>query len=308
MTSIPSITEPEVTMIWVLVLGSAACLAITIQHLRAAWHARWDRRSVVTTWRKVWPATPSTWAQLDRRIWRRMTASVSAGVAGHVILPTRFVAWVASADYEMLGAGRTMIEDHLAGELQKRAAKQGWHASEAPSLEIREDPDLLPGQLKVDGRFTACVGNVSASFDGESTAPAPRLHSALAQTELLATQAENEQGIARTVRVSASSGRTQHRLTGPDGLDVDLHPSHGAVTVGRERTATVVLHDSVVSGWHARLTFRDSGWWITDTHSKNGTWIGDTPVQPGDSGVTRLTSGDHIRLGTSGPVLVISEL
>jgi hypothetical protein len=59
-------------------------------------------------------------------------------------------------------------------------------------------------------------------------------------------------------------------------------------TIGRDSRCDLLIEDSTVSRWHARLDRQDDGWVLTDVGSTNGTRVNGwrarqpMPVQPGD--------------------------
>ena len=74
------------------------------------------------------------------------------------------------------------------------------------------------------------------------------------------------------------------------GADLPLRP---VTRLGRSSASTIVLNDTMVSGEHAVIAFRDGGWWLVDRGSTNGTIVNDQPVR----GEVGLTTGDVIGLG-----------
>ena len=51
--------------------------------------------------------------------------------------------------------------------------------------------------------------------------------------------------------------------------------------LGAEADNEVVLNDTFVSGYHARLRWDGVVWWLEDLHSKNGTLVNRRPWPPG---------------------------
>jgi pSer/pThr/pTyr-binding forkhead associated (FHA) protein len=64
---------------------------------------------------------------------------------------------------------------------------------------------------------------------------------------------------------------------------------------GRRPDCAIVLHDSAVSGHHARISWDSESWQIDDLGSRNGTYVnGRRIAQP-----TALLAGDEIRMGAA---------
>jgi pSer/pThr/pTyr-binding forkhead associated (FHA) protein len=96
-------------------------------------------------------------------------------------------------------------------------------------------------------------------------------------------------------------------------LDRTANRSHRVdsadAVVGRDPTAALPMQGEaalVVSGRHARFFLADGAWWVEDIGSRNGTYLGGQRLQVGAP--RRLSIGDEVSLGTSGPRLQIQEL
>jgi hypothetical protein len=120
-------------------------LAIAGRHLRVRWQTGSAVDALQLAFRKVWPAAPLTWAQLDQRIWRRLCASVTPGVSGHIIVPSTFLVKLSPPDFELIGDAAGAMADHLAAEMRKRARSKGWHITTGPAVAFRMDPDVYDG-------------------------------------------------------------------------------------------------------------------------------------------------------------------
>jgi DNA-binding winged helix-turn-helix (wHTH) protein len=68
----------------------------------------------------------------------------------------------------------------------------------------------------------------------------------------------------------------------------------GENLIGRDHSAAVWLDSSTISRRHARIVIQDADATLEDLGSKNGVYLQDVRVEA----PTRLTDGDHIRLGT----------
>lgn len=88
-------------------------------------------------------------------------------------------------------------------------------------------------------------------------------------------------------------------LDGPDtGKSFELS---GAVVVGRDDTAGIVLGDPEVSRRHASLALGDGGVEVEDLESMNGTWVAGHRIQERCS----VAPGDKIRVGRTLMQLVV---
>lgn len=76
------------------------------------------------------------------------------------------------------------------------------------------------------------------------------------------------------------------------GAPVMLKLSPNGVTLGRSAQNQLVLLDSEISRFHARVLKKGDTWVIVDLNSRNGTYVNDSQVTIQD-----LSLGDRIRLG-----------
>lgn len=74
------------------------------------------------------------------------------------------------------------------------------------------------------------------------------------------------------------------------GEVIDLR-SH--TTLGRAPDNHLVLLDTFVSSYHARLERRDGEWWLTDLDSRNGTLLNGVPITKS----VPLVDGDIVGVG-----------
>ncbi len=88
------------------------------------------------------------------------------------------------------------------------------------------------------------------------------------------------------------------RLCVVNGGGTLLHPGdafslYAHATLGRAPDNHVVLPDTYVSSYHARLDRRDGEWWLSDLGSRNGTRLNDVPITK----AVPLANGDVIGIG-----------
>jgi hypothetical protein len=73
----------------------------------------------------------------------------------------------------------------------------------------------------------------------------------------------------------------------------DIFALYTHATLGRAPDNHIVLPDTHVSSYHARLDRRDGEWWLTDLGSRNGTRLNDVPI----TRPVPLAAGDLIGVG-----------
>ena len=92
-----------------------------------------------------------------------------------------------------------------------------------------------------------------------------------------------------------------------DEVTEELHRyqiTKNVMSIGRDRDVDIRFDASlvVISRKHAEIRRQGSNYFLVDSKSFNGTLLNDKPVTPEQP--TRLSDGDHIQLGTKGPVLL----
>ena len=115
---------------------------------------------------------------------------------------------------------------------------------------------------------------------------------------------ENNQMLASTDQAETVGGWLQvvssSEASLQPGDDFTLQTS---TFLGRASDNHVVLPDSYVSTYHARIDRRDSEWWLTDLGSRNGTQLNDVFLTKS----VPLVNGDVIGVGQIQLKLVIED-
>ena len=94
--------------------------------------------------------------------------------------------------------------------------------------------------------------------------------------------------------VFTSYGRLQVISGGEPQLQVgDIFEFETYATLGRAPDNHIILPDTCVSSYHARLDRRDGEWWLTDLDSRNGTMLNGVPITKS----VPLADGDVIGVG-----------
>ncbi len=96
---------------------------------------------------------------------------------------------------------------------------------------------------------------------------------------------------------SAAPGRLRVLDAGGDthtrpGTILQLSPE---TSLGAEEGNEILLHDSYVSGYHARLHWDGASWWVEDLGSRNGTSVDGRPCPPRSP--QRVSPGANIQVG-----------
>jgi pSer/pThr/pTyr-binding forkhead associated (FHA) protein len=94
------------------------------------------------------------------------------------------------------------------------------------------------------------------------------------------------------VQVVATAARTAASLVFPGGLE---RPLVGELTVGRDRSNSLVIASRTVSRLHARLSEAESRWFVEDRGSANGTLVNGQRIPPHVP--IRVRHADRIAVG-----------
>ncbi len=78
------------------------------------------------------------------------------------------------------------------------------------------------------------------------------------------------------------------------GKKIDLGRT---ISLGRHTGNNLILDDSRVSRYHARIQRRGEQFFVEDLSSSNGTFLGDRQLAPGI--LSELVDGDEIQVGTT---------
>ena len=96
-----------------------------------------------------------------------------------------------------------------------------------------------------------------------------------------------DETVAPAGRLRVASGGESPLQLG-DAIELRAH-----TTLGRASDNHIVLIDTFVSSYHARLERRDGEWWLTDLDSRNGTLLNGVPITKS----VPLVDGDIVGVG-----------
>jgi hypothetical protein len=98
----------------------------------------------------------------------------------------------------------------------------------------------------------------------------------------------------QTNKQSRSVAPQAHLATIKGEAPETVHNLEGLNLIGRANDNTIVLGDSTVSGYHARISYQHDQWWLEDLGSRNGSFLNEIPVtEP-----LVITYGDELQLGS----------
>lgn len=286
-----------------IVVGAAA---VAGRHLQLRWRTGSASEALLMAARFVLPAKPLSWNGLERRIWRRMLASLEPGVDGAIVVPRTIVVSVSMEDLALIGSGRSNMEATLCTELSKRARAKQWRLTGGPSVVIRGDAECFSGAPIARAVFRPVEPERSSDSRHEwqvaesPTDPMPPVGEQPRETDRPPTQPSCSDSGADTLPMFA------FELRGSSGVLRRLDHRTPLVTMGRSQANTITLDAPMVSSHHAGLSFRSGAWWLLDKGSRNGTFLNGRRLTVGES--RPVQDSDEIKLAATGPVLTVTRV
>lgn len=257
---------------------------------------------------RLYPARPLSPRQLPKRMLRAAAQTVTVGVSGAVVLPTRIVISVHPDELAQIGDLADWTARDIAEALRQRATENGWIVPDGPEVSIVADPER---PLRVP-RAVGHIGALSPEAFATLQRPMPPVGAAApappAEVEAAVEVEVDNVDEAPTVAAEPVTAYTQivetgiHlRLvttsdnTGDADLSAIVLPGEEPVVLGRSREAHLHVRDHKVSARHCAFTVDAQGdLRLEDLRSTNGTLVDDRPVTAGT-----LSGGETIRVGAS---------
>jgi hypothetical protein len=263
----------------------------------------WRRPDVTDQVREVlarfYPAQPLSRKALPKRLLRAAANTVTVGVTGTVLLPTRIVISVHPDDLEPFADAVDWLGRDIAEVLRTRAAANGWIVPDGPEVSIVADPERPLRVPRAVGHFGALSAEAVATLyrpgpppavDVPPTAPAPPTAAAATPTPQPGTAYTQMVDAGVHLRLVATTTNT-----GDADLSAVVLAGQQPVVLGRSHEAHLRVRDRKVSGRHCAFTVDTQGdLHVEDLQSTNGTAVDEQPVTR-----TQLRGGETLRAGAS---------
>lgn len=224
--------------------------------------------------------------EMAKRLAREMRDRKRVSIS-RVYVPNEYTVYLHSTDYRAVSSIAPMLAGELQDYLTQKAAEKNFTLVAPPRVEIKEDPGVEEGQMRVVGSF----GEAASIQPGEGK------NNPVGEDE----EGEFEDTLSyqparHTAPVPVVSVETRARLVvtaGPqEGKIFPLQPY--TMTIGRRDTCDLVINDASVSRRHAQIAYRGGEYIITDLGSTNGVYVNGVRV-----GTKVLAPGDAIKMGTT---------
>jgi hypothetical protein len=222
--------------------------------------------------------------QIAKRVIRAMESHQTISLA-KTFVPNSFVVSLAPSDYAQFQQYRRSLERDLAEAVLGAARDRSFTLLAYPTVEIEEDEDVSPGDLRV-----ACA-LVDAS--GEEVVPADE------PGRLAGVEAGHTMILDRDVLRSAKPRAPQGAIVAREGsVKREVALTAEPITVGRDQKNDIVLDDRRVSRRHAEIRLRLGRYTLYDLQSTNGTFVNGRRI-------AEMVLSDDDRITIGGAELVV---
>jgi len=196
--------------------------------------------------------------QIGKRVIRAMEAHQTISLA-KTFVPNSYVVSLSPADYAQFEQYKRSLERDLAEAVLGAARDRRFTLLAYPTVEIEEDADLSPGDLRV-----ACALVDSSGEEVPANEP-DRLGGIAAGHTMI---------LDRDALLSAKPRAPQGAIVAREGtVERQVRLSAEPLTVGRDPKNDIVLDDRRVSRRHAEIRLRLGRYTLYDLQSTNGTFV-----------------------------------
>jgi hypothetical protein len=232
--------------------------------------------------------------QIQRRIERTMETERLSGAA-RTLVPNRFRVRLHPHDMAAFSGMADSLANELADGVLSFARSHRYTLADRPRVSLVADPALAKSEIRVESRFAdpdadhaprpgaAPPQNAADSGDPGAEGPGFATRTMVFSPPIL----EAPTAVVREIR--------------PDGTQREIAVDGSLLTIGRAADNGLVLHDSRVSRYHARLQARRGALVFSDLGSTNGSRVNGRPVEE-----IVLGEGDRIEIGAT--VLVVESV
>jgi hypothetical protein len=221
--------------------------------------------------------------QIAKRVIRAMEAHQTISLA-KTFVPNSYVVSLSPADYAQFEQYKRSLARDLAEAILGAARDRSFTLLAYPTVEIEEDEDISPGDLRV-----ACA-LVDASGEEVPADEPERLGS---------IETGHTMVLDRDVLLSARPRAPQGMIVAREGtVRREVPLTAQPITVGRDPKNDIVLDDRRVSRRHAEVRLRLGRYTLYDLQSTNGTFVNGRRI-------AEMVLSDEDRITIGGAELVV---
>jgi hypothetical protein len=196
--------------------------------------------------------------QIAKRVIRAMESHQTISLA-KTFVPNSYVVSLSPSDYTEFEQYKRSLERDLAEAVLGAARDRSFTLLAYPTVEIEEDDDVAPGDLKVACALVDSSGEEVPPSESERLGGIEAGHTMVLDREALLSAKPRAPGGA----IVAREGSVKREVP----LTAD------PITVGRDPKNDIVLDDRRVSRRHAEVRLRLGRYTLYDLQSTNGTFV-----------------------------------
>jgi hypothetical protein len=196
--------------------------------------------------------------QIAKRVIRAMEAHQTISLA-KTFVPNSYVVSLSPADFAQFEQYKRSLERDLAEAVLGAARDRSFTLLAYPTVELEEDEDVSPGDLRVACALVDASGEEVPANASERLGGIAAGHTMVLDREaLLSAKPRAPQGT-----IVAREGSVQRQVA------LTAEP----ITIGRDPKNDIVLDDRRVSRRHAEVRLRLGRYTLYDLQSTNGTFV-----------------------------------
>ena len=221
--------------------------------------------------------------QIAKRVIRAMETHQTISLA-KTFVPNSYVVSLAPTDYAEFEQYKRSLERDLAEAVLGAARDRSFTLLAYPTVELEEDDDVSPGDVRVACALVDASGEEVPSNEPERLGGVAAGHTmVLDRDALLSAKPRAPQGV-----ILAREGSVKREVP----LTAD------PITVGRDPRNDIVLDDRRVSRRHAEVRLRLGRYTLYDLQSTNGTFVNGRRI-------AEMVLSDEDRITIGGAELVV---
>jgi hypothetical protein len=221
--------------------------------------------------------------QIAKRVIRAMEAHQTISLA-KTFVPNSYVVSLSASDYAQFEQYKRSLERDLAEAVLGAARDRSFTLLAYPTVEIEEDEDVSPGDLRVACALVDASGEEVPADEPERLGGVETGHTMILDRDALrSAKPRAPQGV-----IVAREGSVRREMP------LTAEP----ITVGRDPKNDIVLDDRRVSRRHAEVRLRLGRYTLYDLQSTNGTFVNGRRI-------AEMVLSDEDRISIGGAELVV---
>lgn len=248
----------------------------------------------------MYPSRPISRRALPRRLLRAAERTVTVGVSGTILVPTRIHIEVNPGDLDAFTDAIEWLQRDIGDALRQKAADNGWMLPDGPHVTIAADSDRPVGAPRAVGRIDAFKPEDVHTLVRPGQPPADELTGVTA-----APHATHGDDVPTAPIAHAVHLRLVASEAGTADLSAVVTSLEEPMVLGRSRDAALRVKDHQVSGRHCSFAVDpdEAGLIVQDLGSTNGTFVDGQRIDQ-----AAVATGGTLRVGRCSWRVELDEL